>query len=36
MLEYLSDEIIKQAKLGKTEIVIDRSEHVRLKHNDIF
>ena len=36
MLEYLSDEIIKKAKLGKTEIVIDRSEHVRLKHGDVF
>ena len=35
ILEYLSDEIIKKAKLGKTEIVIDRSEHVRLKHDDV-
>ena len=35
ILEYLSDEIIKKAKLGKTKIVIDRSEHVRLKHDDV-
>ena len=36
ILEYLSDEIIQKAKLGKTEIVIDRSEHIRLKHGDVF
>ena len=36
ILEYLSDKIIQKAKLGKTEIVIDRVEHIRLKHDDVF
>ena len=35
MLEYLNDEIIQKAKLGKTEMIIDRAAHVRLKHDDV-
>ena len=35
ILEHLSNEIIQKAKLGKTEMIIDRSEHVRLKHGDV-